>query len=183
MLNKKRVLLLSFLALSFLHTESYAKVEGFNIDGLLGVDLISGGSNASTSNLGYGGRIGYHLNPTWEMGAGFTTATNSTTSGTYSTSSTTGLLMGDLNFHFANEWNPFYLGIRLGMGISSGSTTVPGASTVNTRADLAYGFVGGYDFKVAESFTIGPKISYTMVSQPLTNLADFQAHAAFKYFF
>ncbi len=166
-----------------LGSQSHAKVEGFNIDALVGVDLLSGGSTASTSNLGYGARLGYHLNHSWEIGFGFTTATNSTATGIYSTSATLGLLMADLSFHFENEWNPLYLGIRLGTGISSGSSNVPGVVVKDSTTDFAYGIVGGYDFRAAENFTIGPRISYTMVSQPLTNLSDFQAHAAFKYFF
>jgi opacity protein-like surface antigen len=187
-MNYKSYSVLAMLAALFVSSPSQAKVEGFNIDALIGADLISGGTSSSSSNLGYGLRLGYHLDPTWEIGAGFTTATNSTsvatTVGTFSTSATTGLLMADINFHFNNEWNPLYLGARLGLGINSGSNNAPSAPSVATTTNLAYGIVGGYDFKVAESFTIGPRISYTAVTQSIGgNLADFQAHAAFKYFF
>ena len=158
------------------------RLMGLNIDGILGLDLISGGSS-STSNFGFGGRVGYHLDYHWEIGVSVTTTSNSTTvinptgGNNLSLSSALTLILADLNYHLSDDLNPLYFGIRLGTGLTS-------STSINTAANFAYGVVGGYDYAIGDSVTIGPKIAYTMVNQSNTsNQGDFQAQATIKYFF
>lgn len=161
-----------------------AETKNFNVDGLLGVDFLSGGTAASTSNLGFGGRVGYHLDYNWEVGGSFTTTSNSTTAADVTSSSRLNLIMADLNYHLDGDLNPLYFGIRLGMGISSGSTNATGAAAVPTKTSFAWGLTTGYDFFVHPSLTIGPRVSYTMIPNTgSTNQSDFQLQAAVKYFF
>lgn len=162
-------------------TETQYSGTGINLAFLFGADLVSGGSATSTSNLGLGGRLGYHLDNDWEIGASYNSTSNSTIVNDIANKTSVGLLLADLNYHFPREWNPLYLGIRGGAGFTTGYSNVSRASS---RTDLAYGLVGGYDVKVARSFTVGPRISYTMISQQnRANMGDFQAQAGLKYFF
>lgn len=172
--------------------EAYPRVEhdivetqytgtGVNLAFLFGADLLSGGNATNTSNVGLGGRLGYHLNNDWEIGASYNSTSNSSVVNDVTNKTSVGLLLADLNYHFPEDWNPLYLGIRGGAGFTTGYSTVSRASS---STDLAYGFVGGYDVKIARSFTVGPRISYTMISQKnLANMSDFQAQAGLKYFF
>lgn len=182
----KALLAYSFLSLAGA-TTSFASEEDyrhFNVDGLVGVDFLSGGRSGSTTNLGFGGRFGYFPHYNWEVGVGFTTTANSTTVGNYTNSYGLGLLMADVNYHFSGDWNPLYLGLRLGTGINSSSTNDPSASGPPTTANFAWGLVGGYDIGLGKGFTIGPRISYTMVTlSGTTNQSDFQLHGALKYWF
>jgi Outer membrane protein beta-barrel domain len=180
--EKKSLIFLAAVLCGLFAVSSYAR-EGLNIDALVGVDLISGGvnSSSSTTSLGFGGRIGYHLTPNWEIGGSFTTTSNSVNVGPAVNTSSTSLLLGDLNYHLPDRWEPLYFGVRLGVGYNSGTSNSPLIGNYSTN-NLAYGFLGGYDFYVSSNFTIGPRISYTMVSQNPGTLGDFQAHAAFKYF-
>ena len=161
-----------------------AIVQGYNVDATVGLDSITGGGT-SNSSVGYGVRAGYHLDPHLEAGIGFSRASNSNTVGTTSTSSTLGLILADLNYHFSNEFNPLYVGVRLGMGLRSNSSTFNGVDQGSqSNANFAYGLVGGYDFVTGRNFTIGPKVAYTIVTPSKgVSQSDFQAHVAFKYFF
>lgn len=186
MFKKQKAVLATFILslVSLYGTISHAG-QGLNVDGLIGVDWLSGGSSISsaTSNVSYGARVGYHLTTNWELGAAFTTTSNSLNVGPYSTTTRTSLLMADFNYHLPDQWDALYFGIRLGLGFNSGSTNDPLFPDGTSSTRFAYGVVGGYDFKVSESFTIGPRIAYTVISQDIGNMGDFQAQAAFKYFF
>jgi opacity protein-like surface antigen len=91
--------------------------------------------------------------------------------------------MADFNYHLPDGWDALYFGVRLGLGFNSGSSNDVIAPISYSSTNLAYGVVGGYDYKVSESFTIGPRVSYTAISRDAGNMGDFQAQAAFKYFF
>ncbi len=157
--------------------------HGLNADALIGADLISGGpgnTSSSTSALGYGFRLGYHLNYNWEVGLSVSTSSNSTTAAGSTTSSATTLLMAELDYHLSDGLNPLYFGFRMGAGFSSVSGN---AVTASASSNAAYGFVGGYDVYTNDNFTIGPRVAYTMVPISGGNIGVFQIQAAFKYFF
>ena len=182
----KKYGLASFLVLLATSASSFAATNssyGLNVDGLLGIDLITGGGSSSTTNVGYGARVGYSVDPSIEVGVSLTTSSNSTTVNGFSNSASLGLLLADLNYHLPEQWNPLYFGIRLGLGLSSGSTTIPGAPDPGSSTNLAYGFVGGYDHSLGNNITIGPRVAYTITQYTPGNIGDFQAQAALKYFF
>jgi opacity protein-like surface antigen len=182
--NELKKVFLALLSLTAFTASApaFCAAEGLNIGALIGLDFLSGGGAASASNLGYGARLGYHMDPNWELGAAFTTTTNSTAVGQFNTSSSLGLLMGELNYHLPGNLNPLSFGFRLGIGFNSGSSNDP-AITSRSSTNLAYGLVGGYDFLVSRNFSIGPRVSYTTVNQDAgPNQGDFQAQAAFKYY-
>ena len=161
--------------------QAHALVQGYNVDLQLGLDSITGGG-VSSSSVGYGARLGYHLDPNVELGVNFTIANTTVTTNNVAASNSLGLLLADMSYHFNNEFNPLYVGVRLGVGFKSKSDSTVNATP--SSANFAYGLVGGYDAPVGNNFSIGPKVAYTILTPANgTSTSDFQAHAVFKYFF
>jgi len=165
-------------------TNSYA---GFSINGLVGFGSASatGGTAADGTNisgLAFGGGIGYHFDPSWELSADYTMQSKSATVSGLSLSSSVSAIMANFVYHFAGDLNPLYVGVKLGLGMYSISTAVLGVSVSGSTSALAYGAQAGYDFALGGGLSIGPRVDFAMAS--FTNTVTiFNGLLAIKYWF
>ena len=175
-----RILAVSTISTLLLNgSMSYAN-SGFNLSGEVGWNLVeSNGSN--NSFLGYGGRLGYFLMPSLELGLGysrFNLGTHSysgvTTSMNYS------FLMADITYH--PDFLPqLYFGPLVGLGIISTSVEAPYLAPAVTKSGFAVGGVIGYNQEIASGWSIGPRITYINDSHLNAGFFQVQASVRFSY--
>ncbi len=180
-----RVVAVVGLLFSLSGSVSQAAELGLNVSALLGVDLSSlnaSGASASSTSFGWGGRVGYMVHPSVELGASVVTSElnpsylgkNLADLGLYVTET---FITGDLQYHFPGLISPLYVGARAGVGVFSVFN-----STTNTS--FAFGAVAGCDFPILMGLSVGPRVSFMYATQAASsqaNLTDLQAQAALRY--
>ena len=165
-----------------LGSSSNVRLGTFNVDGLLGLDLVAGGANANSANFGWGGRVGYLFQRDWEVGFSATTVSSSAFIAKALTATTRlTLLMAEIAYHLPRDMSQFYILGKLGLGIASTTGYDEGNYT---GTNFAWGVGGGYDIPLGGQFTFGPRVTYNMVTVSNNSAqSDFQVHGALKFFF
>ena len=143
----------------------------------VGYDLttLSTSNSAGTS---FGGRGSYFWGPNLSAGLGVTFTGTTPSGAPAGTNSSLTLIMGDATFHFTNHLKGLFLGVR--MGLSMHFSSLP--QVVSTNNNLAMGILGGYDFHLSRSLSVGPQISYSMILTPLLS-SIIQLHGVLKYWY
>ena len=73
-----------------------------------------------------------------------------------------------------------WAGARLGIGIITSSTSVPGLNFPSTNA-FEFGPTAGYDYNFMESLSVGIDLSYLFASYSGSSLRTFQGLAALRF--
>ena len=164
---------------------------GIDVEGLIGFANSSNTAGQAASGISFGGRLGYHLNPTWEVGASFTTHSSISTltilGFSSSISNTWQLILADINRHFftSPELQPLYFGLLGGaainaINVSSSSPLTP--VTASTTTAFTAGARVGYDYVLEGGLAAGAEVRFAVtVSNPLAT--TFGGYLVLKYAF
>jgi hypothetical protein len=139
--------------------------QNIYIGALLGFAFASGGSKFE---FGLDGN--YKLSPEWGIGLYGTYSSTSqtvppvagiTAGGTASASSI--IIAPELNYFLQGELKGLHLGGKIGLNMISSSSSIAG-STGGSTSNLAFGAGAGYDYPIAQSFTIGGEANFLIIS-------------------
>jgi len=144
-------------------------------------------SGTPISGVSMGGRIAYHLNPSWEAGISYSTYpinpgyTGANTAFTF--------ILGDINYHLSGALHPLYIGALLGIGMYN-TTAVIGLSnnsqytyTSSSISAFTAGGRVGYDFDIGYGLSIGPEARFSITFGTPSPTTNMQASGVVRYSF
>jgi len=178
---KWKVIAISIGLLSVQQSQAAVNLTGLSIMGEGGLGLIT--STASNTGFAWGAEVDYRIGPNLEVGAQFITQSlSSFTSGFTTISTGFSLVTANLNYHLSGDLSPLYFGLKLGLGLSSVSTSIFGLSTTNTTTSFSVGAQTGYHFKIGNNVKLGPQIQFVYVaSSPTLTVLDFLAAVGYEF--
>jgi hypothetical protein len=186
MLKRNKVTLLTGIMALTMASTSYAAGE-FSIGGDIGFFSASatGGTAADGTNisgLGFGGELGYKLDPNWEVGAEYITGGKTVTVSGLNLTSRISRIMANFVYHFDGDLNPLYVGVKAGVGMLNASTAVLGTSVSATTSAFSFGATAGYDYMIGTSgLSVGPKADIVIMTFSGASVTNFDGLLTVKY--
>jgi hypothetical protein len=173
--------ILACLAVLVLASSAQATVPASSIyaGGLIGAGHFDNNVGTKTT-VGVSG--GYLVDPNWGVGifANFSPLT-STTVGTTTINTNMWVFAAEGNYHLTGDLDGLHFGGKLGVGMSTASTTGT-VSTSSSSTDLTFGPSLGYDYGIGNGISLGVEANYLRVAST-TGINLFNTLAAVRVWF